>query len=150
VFLLFFPLSRCGNFQLDDWKVLPAVSVVYFEEEQDSYTAESGLSVPEQVVTMGRLSFGPRATRTFHLGDELELTPEVRLRGTWDFDQAQYVNTDSGVGGTSEQLRARLDGGLTARVSDKQRLIVDGYYDGIGVSGYSAYGVKFGMKVMLE
>lgn len=139
-----------GDFRFDAWNINPAVSVVYFEEDQNAYTTENGALVPEQLVSLGRISFGPRASKTFHLSEDVEVTPEVRLRGTWDFDKAEYVSAETGIPVESEHLRARLDGALTARLSEKQRLIVDGYYDGIGVSGYGAYGVKFGMKVLLE
>lgn len=139
-----------GNFKMQDWKVNPAISVLYFREDLVPPDDIAWMTRPVDDVTLGRLSFGPGASTTFMFDHSIEMTPRLRVQGTWDFDQAERVDVTTGAPTGSDILRARLDGGIEARLSDKKRLLVDGFYDGIGVAGFDAYGIKVGMSVVLN
>ncbi len=103
-----------------------------------------------QDVTLGRVSFGPRFTKTFDLNGGAEITPSLNLQGSWDFDQTAFIDVNSGALNTPDELRARFEGVVTARVSEEREFVIDTFYDGIGNSGWSAFGLKLGMKVMLK
>lgn len=139
-----------GAFNYADWRVVPAMSVVYLEEDSGAYQGTSGLSMMDEQVSLGRVSFGPVFTRTFDMPNGVELTPSINLKGTWDFDQTPFANVVTGDLTTPDDLRAKLESVVTAKVSEERKFSLNTFYDGIGVSGYDAYGVKLGMTVALD
>lgn len=139
-----------GNFKYDGWHVSPALSVVYFEEDSAAYQATNGVLALDDQVTLGRLTFGPRLTRTFDLPNGMEVTPNFRLQGSWDFDQTPIINVSSGQLSTPDPFRAKLESVITAKVSEERKFNLNTYYGGIGVAGYDAFGVKLGMTVALQ
>lgn len=139
-----------GNLKFKSWHVSPALSVVYFEEDTSAYQAAQGLVSLDDQVTLGRVTFGPRFTRTFDLPNGMELTPNIKLQGTWDFDQTPFVNVSTGYRSTPDQLRAKFESVVTAKVSEERKFSLNTFYDGIGVAGYDAFGVKLGMTVALD
>ncbi|MAT35971.1 MAG: hypothetical protein CMK06_12685 [Ponticaulis sp.] len=139
-----------GDFHYDDWRVNPALSVAYFEEGDNVYFGAGEMTLAGQDVTLGRVSFGPRFTKTFDLNGGAEITPSLNLQGSWDFDQTAFIDVNSGALNTPDELRARFEGVVTARVSEEREFVIDTFYDGIGNSGWSAFGLKLGMKVMLK
>ena len=139
-----------GDFNMEKWRVTPAVSVFYLEEDGGAYTGRSGLTMMGDQVSLGRVAFGPRLTRTFDMPNGVEITPTFNLQGTWDFDQTPFANVETGALTTPDELRAKIESVVTAQVSKERKFSLNTFYDGIGVSGYDAYGVKLGMTVALD
>ncbi|MAP96189.1 MAG: hypothetical protein CMK07_14680 [Ponticaulis sp.] len=139
-----------GDFALQGWKVTPAVSVVYFEENEDVYIAGAEVSDFGEAVSFGRVAFGPRFTRTFEFGSDREITPVLNVQGSWDFDQTSYTDLHSGALTKANELRAKVEGQLLAKVSEDRRFTLNTFYDGIGVSNFNTFGMTVGMTVSLE
>lgn len=136
-----------GDFTLNDWNFYPDVSVIYFEETQDAYVDSYNVSIPEQSISLGRMTFGPRFSRTFENTTGPAITPSVALRGIWDFEPANTVNLVTGQGLGQSDLRARTNASLQLRFENGNTLGLEGFYDGIGDETYDASGVTLKLGV---
>ena len=139
-----------GDFKLDNWDISPSVSVIYFEDEQQSYTDSLNILIPEQTVSLGRVVFGPRLSRTYVHDKRISITPNFNFRGIWDFEEAQIVNLDTGSFLNSDGLRGRFESGLLFSFPSGTRLGFDGFYDGIGAANFESYGLKLNVNFELQ
>ncbi|NNE59135.1 MAG: DUF11 domain-containing protein [Hellea sp.] len=139
-----------GDFMLDDWRFNPNLSVIYFEEDQKAYVDSLNIMIPEQTISLGRMTFGPRFSKTFRQGGTTSITPNFGLRGIWDFQQADILNLNTGLATGTDKLRARAESGLTFGFGGDTRLTFVGFYDGIGATNYEAYGGKVGIYFPIE
>jgi len=101
---------------------------------------------------LGRITFGPRLRKTFQQeGRSFSITPNVNLRGIWDFEQPDFLDINTGLASAStDALRARIEGGLDVSLNRSTRLTVNGFYDGIGTTNFEAYGAKLGISFPLH
>ena len=67
----------------------------------------------------------------------------------WNFDVDNDGNSQGAVVGTGD-IRARLDAGFTAISTDLWSLDITGFYDGLGVDDYHAYGGTARLTVPLQ
>ncbi len=139
-----------GEFEVNDWRINPNMAVIYFEEDQKAYTDSLGINIPGQTVNLGRVTFGPRFSKTFEQSEKMSLTPSLNLRGIWDFEQAKIFNLDTGLANGASEFRARTEARITANFANGARLSLDGFYDGIGATGFEAYGIKFGIGFPIQ
>jgi len=129
-----------GDFRNGNWRFSPHVAAIYFEEHQKSYTDSLGFTIPSQTVSLGRVTFGPEVGYVFK-SDSMEIEPHIGIQGIWDFDKAEIVDLTSGLAaGSSADLRARVEGGISFRLANGASLSGEGFYDGIGVDGLDIYG----------
>lgn len=72
------------------------------------------------------------------------VTPSVGLSGIWNFDVRgnSTQNASQGFGLGVDDLHARIDAGISATNLDGTVFKLEGYYDGLGVSNYSATGIN--------
>ncbi|MHA1548346.1 MAG: autotransporter outer membrane beta-barrel domain-containing protein, partial [Alphaproteobacteria bacterium] len=139
-----------GDFRAGDWRFNPYVAVVYFSERQKAYTSGGGGVVPSQVISLGRVSFGPQVSHVFR-NNGVEVEPHLGIRGIWDFDKAGIVDLATGLAaGSSAALRARAEGGIAFRSAGGSSLVLEGFYDGIGATGLDMYGATARLKVPLR
>ncbi|MEM7747037.1 MAG: autotransporter outer membrane beta-barrel domain-containing protein [Pseudomonadota bacterium] len=130
-----------GDFKFGALHVAPHIGVVYYEEEQKTYTDSLGNTISSQKVELGRLTFGPKLSTTFTRPDGATVTPHVAVHGIWDFRRTDLVNIDTGLALTgTDDFRARAQAGVTARRADGMAITAEGFYDGIGANGFNAYG----------
>lgn len=140
-----------GDFKAANWHFAPHVGVIYFEESQDAYTDSLNVFIPGQTISLGRLTFGPKISTTIETTDGTIISPHLSLKGIWDFDKAEIVDLDTGIAmGSSEELRARVEGGLSVQMSNGWSLNGEGFYDGIGVNDLEAYGGSIKLSVPLN
>ncbi|MBL4870694.1 MAG: autotransporter outer membrane beta-barrel domain-containing protein, partial [Robiginitomaculum sp.] len=139
-----------GDLTVNDWRVNPNIAVIYFKETQKAYTDGLGINIPEQTVKLGRVTFGPRFSKSFEQDNNMTLTPSLNVRGVWDFEQAQILNLATGLANGTGKLRARTEVGLAATFSNGTRVSLDGFYDGIGASDFEAYGLKIGVGFPIQ
>ena len=100
---------------------------------------------------MSRQPFGPRVSTTINTGGGGSISPYLGVKGIWDFDQAGIVNIATGIAaGSDDDLRARVEGGLAARMANGWRLSGEGFVDGIGVDQLSIYGGSVTLVVPLN
>lgn len=139
-----------GDFDLDAWKIYPSLAVIYFEEDQKSYTDSLNIEIGSQTVKLGRATFGPRISKTFAYSDKVNVIPNLSVRGIWDFTKTDIVNLNTGLSTGTDNLRARTEAGLTALFESGTSLRLDGFYDGIGSESFEAYGVKINVSFELD
>jgi len=100
------------------------------------------------MVSLGRMTFGPKASYNFKIEDGTMIAPYIGVKGIWGFEKAEIVDLDAGTPANgSEYLRARVEGGMSILFSNGWSLNGQGSFDGIGANKFSAYGGS--MKLIL-
>lgn len=131
-----------GDFRAGNWTVAPQVGVIYFQDSQKAYLDSLGNTIPDQTVSLGRLTFGPTVSRTFKRFDGTRIQPSFKLVGIWDFDRTEIVDLVSGLADGGGPLRARATIGLDVRTANNWVVRAETSYDGIGARDFSAYGAS--------
>lgn len=139
-----------GTVDLNAWKLNPQAAVIYFKEESEAYQDSLGITINGQTVSLGRVTFGPRLSRSFKTQSGLELSPGLSVKGIWDFDTPGTMDLTTGLFSGEDAFRSRIEAEFIARLTSGTQLSFDGFYDGIGSRGFEAYGVKFGMRFDFE
>jgi outer membrane autotransporter protein len=139
-----------GDFKEGAWSFAPHVAVIYFEEEQDAYTDSLGNLISSQTVSLGRLTFGPKVSYRWKNANGTTVAPYVALKGIWDFEEAETVDIATGLALGSDEVRARIEGGLAIQMPGGISLSGEGFYDGIGASDFDAYGGSAKIRVPLN
>ncbi len=129
-----------GDFDYGSWHFAPHVGMIYFEEVQEGYTDSNGLAIGSQTVSLGRVTFGPKVSTNFQAGGGMVVSPHIGFKGIWDFDNAAVVDVATGIATGSDDLRGRVEGGMTIQVPGGVSLSGEGFYDGIGADDFRAYG----------
>lgn len=138
-----------GDIHLDDWHLTPGLSILYFEEQQHSYTDSLGIEIPEQTVSLGRLMFGPEVAYLYRPSPDWQVRPQFGFEGIWDFSEAQVVDVSTGIAGGAGGLRGRAAAGLSIIYDDRYTLTGEGFYDGIGAGDFDAFGGSLGINVLI-
>lgn len=139
-----------GDFDIEGWQFMPHVGMLYYREEQDSFTNTQGVFIPGQTVSLGRLTFGPEVSTTIVRADGTVLTPRASVKGIWDFEAAEDIDLQTGLASGSDEVRARFEGGLGWQMSNGWRVAGDGFYDGVGAEDFEAYGGNVSLSVPLN
>jgi hypothetical protein len=139
-----------GAFNVGGLIVSPAARVSYFNERQHSYTDSLLNPIGAQTIALGELRAGPTFAYAFGDPAGFVIVPSIGIDGVWNFG-IQDANTSSGVLTGSDEVRARLNGGLTIGSSRRGiALTASGYYDGLGAESYEAFGGSARISVPLH
>ena len=128
-----------GNFTYGMYNVSPSVSVAWYEETQEAYIDSLATPIPETTVSIGEVRFGPSISKDVVLNDGTVFKPTLGVSGVFNFG----INNNNAAQATAlgdNDLRARVDAGFTANGTSGLILMISGFYDGIGINGYHAYG----------
>jgi outer membrane autotransporter protein len=138
-----------GDFDYAGWTIAPQLSASYLTETQKAYVDSNGVSIAEQDIEVGQLSFGPSFRKSHVFDNNVVLTPSLAIRGIWNFKKAGTADITTGAitGSAQDKLRARLELGMGAKFTDSFRLTSSGYVDGLGQGGYSGYGGTLGLSL---
>ncbi len=140
-----------GSFTFGNLHVAPHIGVLYFQERQEAYVDSLSIDIPEQTVKLGRLSFGPKVSTTFQRKDGTTISPYLGIKGLWDFERSAIVDLTTGLASEStDDLRARVDAGITIRLPDGLTLNGEGFYDGLGTQDYKSYGGSIRINIPLQ
>ncbi len=140
-----------GSFTFGNLHVAPHIGVLYFQERQEAYVDSLSIDIPEQTVKLGRLSFGPKVSTTFQRKDGTSISPYLGIKGLWDFERSAIVDLTTGLASEStDDLRARVDAGITIRLPDGLTLNGEGFYDGLGTQDYKSYGGSIRINIPLQ
>lgn len=140
-----------GDYQFGNFSVQPHVGVIYFHEKQKAYTDSLDIAIPSQTISLGRLTFGPKFAYTIHGAGGTTITPEFGIMGIWDFDKAEIVDLETGrPTGSNDDVRARIEAGITVALPSGLSLKGEGFYDGIGASDSEAYGGRINLNLPLN
>jgi hypothetical protein len=135
-----------GNWTVDNFRITPSVGFTYIEERQHSYVDTLGLLIPSQTVALGRLSFGPEFAYR-HLGADGTLyEPMISITGQWDAVKPDVAFV-AGMPVPTDNLFARVQGGIMARWPSGFALRATASYDGIGSSSFNSVGGRLWLNV---
>lgn len=140
-----------GDFNHGNWRFSPHVGVIYFEEDQKSYTDSLGIFIPGQTVSLGRVTFGPSISRSSTREDGSAVNARIGIKGIWDFDEAPIVDVSTGLAtGSTDELRGRLEGSVSLQMRNGWELSGEGFYDGIGTDDLDAWGGGIKLRMPLN
>jgi uncharacterized repeat protein (TIGR01451 family) len=115
----------------------PSAEILYFHETQKAYVGSLGFLIPEQSISLGRISFGPEVAHRFRQTDGSSFEPYVGLKGVWDFAKTADVSV-AGIAVGSDEFRGKVELGATYAtpfgVSSRGSIS----YDGIGSRDFHA------------
>ncbi len=137
-----------GNWNFGNWRVTPTAEVTYIQENQQSYTDSRGVFIPDQTVSLGRFSFGPELAYRYLADNGTVLEPLISMTALWDFDNAGEVV--SGLSASNDELHAAFKAGVMTRMTGGAAFKVVGTYDGLGSSGYDAFGGQAWVSIPLR
>lgn len=139
-----------GDFTEGGWRFSPYARVTYFEESRDTYVDTLGITIDSQTVSLGRLAFGPEVSYTFHTENGAQIAPHVGVSAIWDWDQAEIFDLDTGDALSTDELRARLEGGAAIRMENGASIRAEGFYDGVGTDDLDAFGGSLKLSIPLN
>jgi outer membrane autotransporter protein len=122
-----FSAALVGEFNVDGWTISPTLSFDYLKSSQRAYTNGLGANISAQDVITRQMSFSPRISYQFQLGEGVSLTPWAEVVGTLDFSQSS-IKTD-------------IRGGADYSTSKNSSVSLGINYDGVG-DDENAYGVS--------
>ena len=128
-----------GNFHAGPYRITPEASIEYIQEKLDAYTVSSGAQIAAQTVSIGRLRAGPEVARIFDIGDGATLEPRVAVAAVWDFNPPDDVTLGT-VRYGNDDFRAVVEAGTILKTESGINFAISGKYEGLGVSGFDAYG----------
>lgn len=138
-----------GDIRLDNWHLTPGVQATYFRERQDTFTNSLGVAIPEQTLSLGQFTFGPEAAYVYRPTQQWVMRPQIGVVGIWNFAQADIFDLATGATAGTDDLRVRSEGGLSVTYNDRYTLMVRGFYDGIAVEDFEAYGGRLAINILL-
>ncbi len=142
-------ISLTGEFTQGRWTIRPNAGLSWLADKQNAYTNTLGVTIPSQTVSQGQLKFGPTISTQFLGSDGWRYEPALTLDAIYSHANTSgggsFLGADSGL---EDGWRARIAPGISMTGPDGTRLSLSGTYDGIGQSGYEAWGIKahFDMK----
>lgn len=128
-----------GAWEMGDFTIRPQTQVTYFEETQESYTDSVGTFIPSQTVSLGEIRFGPVIDWERVLDNGVVFKPSLGVAGVFNFNTSNNNATQGFLLGDND-LRARVEAGISVTTPTGVILAAAGFYDGLGISGYDAYG----------
>ena len=137
-----------GNFEAAGWTINPSINTSYMQETQHAYVDDIGQQIGEQQFSVGELRFGPSFSRNFALADDRILHATFGVTGVWNFAVENGAASTTPLG--SENIRARMDAGLTFPIGMWGVFGFNGYYDGLGADDYEQYGATVQIKLPLN
>ncbi len=140
-----------GDFELADWHVEPQVGLSYFDENQIGYLDSLGNWIAGQSVNYARLTVGPRFSRRFEINETGSVVPYLGVKAIWDLAKAKTIDYASDpVSSNDNELRGRVEGGVSVDVGGGLTVDGEGFYDGFGVNDFEAFGGSVNFNLSLN
>ena len=127
-----------GNWTYGNLRFRPSAEIVYFHETQEAYTNQINIQIPEQSVSLGRLSVGPEIGYRFQQDNGATFEPYFGVKGIWDFDKTADT-TVAGIAVGHDPFHVMVELGATYATPSGISLRGSLAYDGIGDSDLRAY-----------
>ncbi|MGA7972355.1 MAG: autotransporter domain-containing protein [Pseudolabrys sp.] len=138
-----------GNWRWGGFRFTPSAALGFMQEHQRAYTNAVGAAIPDQTVSLGRLSFGPEIARRFVDADGTYYEPMAALTGQWDFDRPELASL-TGTTISSQAFRGQAQAGLMVHRPDGIALRIVATYDGVGDNGLHAFGGQFWLNLPIR
>lgn len=115
----------------------PEIYVAYFSETQAEYVDNNGITIPEQTIALGRMTFGPEIAIPVRTSNGGTIEPRIAMEGVWDF-----------IG--TRPLSARVNGGIQFSGAGGASLLLSGGYGGLFAPSFSSWNVRANITVPLQ
>lgn len=119
--------------------ITPNVNIAYFSETQAAYTDSLSNLIAAQTVTLGEAVIGSEFKRSFTLAGGNYAQAYFGLSAVTNFSVSSTAGSQAFPLGNGS-LRGRLNIGASTSTVNGWSLSANGFYDGIGVTGYRSYG----------
>lgn len=123
----------------------PTVDFIFASERQDGFTDSAAVVHPDQTVTAGRLSVGPRVLFPEWNSNGVQIRPWVAAAAEYDFSNQSQVS-GSALPDVGSMTSLRLTAGTDGRVGPGQ-LSLRGDLFGLGSGEFTAYGASLAYQV---
>jgi uncharacterized repeat protein (TIGR01451 family) len=127
-----------GNWAYGNLRFRPSAEIVHFHETQEAYTNQINIHIPEQSISLGRVSVGPEIGYRFQHDNGAVFEPFVGVKGVWDFDKTADT-TVAGIAVGDDPFHVMVELGATYATPSGISLRGSFAYDGIGDSDLRAY-----------
>ena len=111
------------------------------QDTQSTYTDSLGFVIPEQDVTLGRLTFGPELSYFIPSSGSTKWVVGGSLDGVWAFEQTALL-TNGGNAYERDELTANLGVFLGVEIHPGAVLRFEANSYGLGNEGYSAEALR--------
>ncbi len=138
-----------GEFKLKSITISPSVRASYYNEKQHSYVDSTSTTIASQSIEVGGLRWGPTFSTTIITDDGVVITPSLGVQGVWNFAVDEAVSTAGTLPGTDD-LRSSVDAGLGVASANGLAFNLEGFYDGIGLDDFEAYGGTARVSVAIQ
>jgi len=136
-----------GEFEAGAFRLRPQVSLTHFEETQSSYVDSLDIVIPEQTLTLGRLTAGPELAWRTSGADGRYLELNTSLRAVWDYDSTGQLNESGILSAVDDDLRADARLGLNAGLASGIRLRAEAGFAGLGVGAFEANSARLEIRI---
>lgn len=123
----------------------PTADFIFARERQDGFTDSAAVVHPDQIVTAGRLSIGPRFLFPEWYSNGARIRPWVAAIAEYDFSNQSLVS-GSELPDVESMTSLRLTAGTDGRVGPGQ-LSLRGDLSGLGSGEFTAYGGSLAYKI---
>nr|WP_298930238.1 PKD domain-containing protein [uncultured Erythrobacter sp.] len=143
--------SLFGELELGKKTLLrPELTLRYLQEKQEAYIDSLGITIPQQTVDQGDLSFRPRLSHLVEMESGWSLRPFAEVEGIYTFGTAPDTSIASllpaNVADIFGEFRGRVEGGVDLFSSGNFRASASAFYDGIGADNFSNRGIHLGVS----
>ncbi len=136
-----------GEFGTGNWRIRPQANLTHFEETQGAYTDSLNIAIPEQTLTLGRITAGPEVAwmERRNDGSYLELTSSVRA--VWDYQAADLLNEAGLLVDGDDDMRADARVGIGAGFASGMNFRFEAGFAGLGVGDFEATTARFQLRI---
>jgi outer membrane autotransporter protein len=140
-----------GNWSYGRLWCRPSAEIAYFEETQLSYINELDFDIPEQSISLSRITIGPEIGYPFALEDGAILEPHIGIKGVWNHavnDGPAPLPNDNAYNDEAFQVRTEL--GVSLRMRSGISVRASGSYEGLGGNQFSAFEGRASVTIPLD
>ena len=132
-----------GQFHHNMFLIRPEARVSWFTEMTTAYRDSLGSVIPSARATTAQIELGPKISTSLELTSGATFTPFVDLKGIWGATTVTGRTLDDLP---QDGVRGKAAAGFSLGHPNGFRLSAEGFVDGLGSSGYGAYGLKVGLS----
>jgi outer membrane autotransporter protein len=139
-----------GRWKWGPWQFQPSATLSYIQDISGSYTDSLGVVIPSVKVSLGQFKAGPEGSYRYELANGTILEPRVGLQVIWNFDSSDNSAAFGGTLAGPEEVRGRVELGVTTRLTNGIGIDISGSYDGIGSNSFHSTGGRVTVRAPLN
>lgn len=138
--------SLTSKFESGNWRVRPQANLTHFEETQGAYTDSLNIAIPEQTLTLGRITMGPEVAWTGRSPDGGYLEPTSSISAVWDYETADLLNEAGLLIAGNDDVRADARVGIGAGSASGLSFRLEAGFAGLGVGDFEANSARIQLR----